>query len=567
MKDLKNKYDVAIIGGGLAGLSLALQLKTSDASLNVLIIEKRAEIAPVATHKVGESIVELGSYYLREVVGLKEYLIEKQLPKFGFRYFFAPGHLPISKKVELGAKTKRPVPSHHIDRGILENELIRLLEEKGVTIETGSVVKDADISENGHSVTFIKNNESFTTKADWLVDSSGRSSFLKRKLNLHKDIDHNINAVWFRICRKIDVDDWSADKEWQQLVPPGFRALSTNHLMGKGYWVWIIPLVSGCTSIGIVADPEFHPLEHINTFEKAAEWLKAHEPDCYFAIDQHKDEIMDFKMIRNFAYDSKSFFSAEKWAVTGEAGAFMDAFYSPGTDFIALSNSWITDLINRSKAGEDIYLPAMTYENFQRQLIDGWMLLYRNMYSHFGNTQVMILKLAWDWSTYWAVPSLLFMNKGYTDLAVIKIFSASQGIGQRFALLNKNIQKFFQDWSEKDNKVYKSQYIDLFMLDHIHLLHQAINTKYNSDELVAQLKENFKILEIFAASIMRFAFARDKGFPEDLKIDPYQVSFNNSYDEIIKYSNSAAAIDVFEKIDGDLKLLQLKYELRQNSVV
>ena len=36
--------------------------------------------------------------------------------------------------------------------------------------------------------------------------------------------------------------------------------LSTNHICGEGYWVWLIPLSSGPISIGIVADPRFHPV-------------------------------------------------------------------------------------------------------------------------------------------------------------------------------------------------------------------------------------------------------------------------------------------------------------------
>ncbi len=32
------------------------------------------------------------------------------------------------------------------------------------------------------------------------------------------------------------------------------RRLATNHYMGRGYWVWVIPLGNGETSIGVVFD-------------------------------------------------------------------------------------------------------------------------------------------------------------------------------------------------------------------------------------------------------------------------------------------------------------------------
>ena len=85
----REKHDVIILGGGLAGLTLALQLKLAKSDISVLVLEKRSENAPVASHKVGESIVELGSYYLREVLQLKEYLAEHQLKKIGFRFFLS----------------------------------------------------------------------------------------------------------------------------------------------------------------------------------------------------------------------------------------------------------------------------------------------------------------------------------------------------------------------------------------------------------------------------------------------------------------------------------------------
>ncbi len=65
------------------------------------------------------------------------------------------------------------------------------------------------------------------------------------------------------------VDDWSDDPTWQARVPTGERWMSTNHLMGKGYWVWLIPLGSGSTSIGIVADDDLHPCARINRYERA----------------------------------------------------------------------------------------------------------------------------------------------------------------------------------------------------------------------------------------------------------------------------------------------------------
>jgi hypothetical protein len=52
------------------------------------------------------------------------------------------------------------------------------------------------------------------------------------------------------------------NKEWQSYLEPGLRYLSTVHFMDSGYWLWVIPLGSKNTSIGIVADPAIIPSKH-----------------------------------------------------------------------------------------------------------------------------------------------------------------------------------------------------------------------------------------------------------------------------------------------------------------
>jgi len=279
------KYEVIIIGGGLSGMSLAIQLKRATPELSILILEKREGEMLASTYKVGEATSEIGSFYLRDILGLKSYLIDNQLPKLGFRFFLSPNHRDnIARRVEVGSKISNPFPSHHIDRSLLENELVNQLKGLGVDFIQGATVVDIHLEKEEHTIQFEKENQLFKHSGSWIVDSSGRRAFLKRKLGLEKDLNHHINAVWFRIKQNIDIDSWSDDLSWRSSSDPGRRRLCTNHLMGKGYWVWIIPLISGNTSIGIVADPTIQPIEEFNTFDKAMGWLSRHEHPQYAVI-------------------------------------------------------------------------------------------------------------------------------------------------------------------------------------------------------------------------------------------------------------------------------------------
>src|SRR5204862_7282189 len=164
----------------------------------------------------------------------------------------------------------------------------------------------------------------------WLVDASGRAGLLRRQLGLDRPSSHAANACWFRIRSRIRVDEWSSEPAWQARVPSGLRWLSTNHLMGAGYWVWLIPLGSGSTSFGIVADANLHPFSRINRFERAMDWLNEFEPQCAKAVEAHADGLEDFLALQHFAHACGRVFSPERWAMVGEAGVFTDPFYSPG---------------------------------------------------------------------------------------------------------------------------------------------------------------------------------------------------------------------------------------------
>ncbi|MBV1860187.1 MAG: NAD(P)-binding protein [Nannocystaceae bacterium] len=119
-----SQYDVVIIGAGLAGLTLAIQLRQRAPLLRVLALERGTFPVPSAAHKVGESSVEVGSHYYNEVLGLSRALTHSKIPKLGLRYFF-PGsdNTRIETRPELGQTHYHAVGSTQFDRGRQENIL------------------------------------------------------------------------------------------------------------------------------------------------------------------------------------------------------------------------------------------------------------------------------------------------------------------------------------------------------------------------------------------------------------------------------------------------------------
>jgi len=70
----QSDHDVAIIGGGVAALTLALELRRARPTTRLLIIEPHAHPVPEITHTVGESTVEIAAQYLRDRLGLADHL-------------------------------------------------------------------------------------------------------------------------------------------------------------------------------------------------------------------------------------------------------------------------------------------------------------------------------------------------------------------------------------------------------------------------------------------------------------------------------------------------------------
>lgn len=553
------QYDVVIMGGGLAGLTLSLQLKRAKPGISVLVLERRETEAATAAHKVGESTVELGTHYLREVLDLKGYLEEHELPKHGLRFFFpSETKEDIASRVELGPRLRLPVPSHQLDRGTLENYLMRHTREKGTELQLGAKVSNVDLLAGGHTVSYIKDGTEHTVTCRWVADASGRSSILKRKLQFQKPMEHHSNAVWWRLKGVIDIDTWTDNKQWQSYLEPGLRYLSTVHFMDTGYWLWVIPLGSKNTSIGIVADPAVHPFETFNTYEKAVEWMRVNEPLAYKMLVPlgEGDGLMDFKILKHYAHHTEKLYSEERWGVTGESGAFLDPLYSPGTDFISLNNSWLSDLILRDLDGEDISGRAHIYEQSHLALVNSWIPVYQDKYLLMGNTQIMVIKIFWDWATYWAVPTHLFANKAFTNLRVLKeLFVSPESLGRKFGQLNKVMQDLFLEWLPYENKIFSNRYIDPFDLGYLRKFQQDIEVQEEPEQLVKQIAKNMNILEQVAVAIFRLVSAEVNGTSPDMKVNPYTISLGKKENAMPLDTESDLAIEPDPAISKDVDVM------------
>ena len=442
---MKQKSDVIIAGGGLAGLGLAHQISESAPDLSITLLEKETFPRPKAIAKVGESTVEIGSRYLAKHLALEDHLKKDHLKKFGIRMFFGEHTEDFSGRDELGASQSFGIPTYQVDRGDLENTLHDRLKSKGVNFVEAADIRCIDLGNNAQQVMLSTEKGEHALTSKWLVDCAGRASLLKKNLNLSKKNDHKANAIWFRVDKRIEIDSWSNDVPWTlKCQPQGHRWLSTNHLVGPGYWVWIIPLASGVTSIGIVMDDEAFSQANIVDRESAERWLLLNQRKLADEIESAK--FLDFVVLNDYSYDCKKLFSDQGWAIAGEAGVFADPFYSPGSDFIGIGNSFIAQLVSDECAGRDIRFKSALYERLFKSIYENTLSLYVGQYGGFGDRKMMGLKLLWDYSYYWGVLSLLFFRNALFDIDLLRVLSPTLMQAQQ---LNQVVQAQFRARASK----------------------------------------------------------------------------------------------------------------------
>ena len=339
-------FDVGIVGGGFAGLTLARQLHRQMPALDVAVIEHRRFPVPEGIHKVGESTVEIAAHYLAHDLDLREHLRTAHLPKFGLRVF-CRGETPIRDDMaqydEIGTSAALPIPTYQLDRGRLENHLAASWRGNGELCD-GTTVRAIESARNDHRIVVrdVETGVERSMRCRYLVDASGRRAWLRRQQRLSRSVRHDHHAVWFRVAGAMDVDAWSANSAWLARCHGTPRRLSTNHFTGPGYWLWLIPLASGMTSVGLVFDPRQVSAKDVRTYPGLVRWLTRSHP--LVAARIAGSDVLDRHAIANYAIGSSRVFG-EDWATVGDAGMFTDPFYSPGGDFIAFANSYAAALI------------------------------------------------------------------------------------------------------------------------------------------------------------------------------------------------------------------------------
>lgn len=437
---MRTDYDVAIVGGGLAGCLLARQLVRSLPNVRVLLCEKSEK----RSWKVGESSVELACNYFTRRLGLTRYLYERHLPKNGLRFFFDTPERDgeLHRLSEIGSMALPYIPTFQIDRARMEADLLAMNAAAGVDVVFG---KASDL-ELGAPHRLAVDGKQVTAR--WIVDASGRAGLLAKPKRLWVEEKHEIAAVWGRFENLPDLDD-VGHPAFHARVRHTSRHLSTTHFSYPGLWIWFIPLGEGIVSVGAVMD-RAQWKDSYRKEEGFLEYLRGHG-----AVKRllEGSKLLDVMSYGQLAYGGKQWFSVEeRWGLTGEAAAFTDPLYSPGSDFIALDNDFITDLVARDlggEAGDTLARRGRLYDDFMKFRFESTMLVYRDLYSLLGSFDLWSLKWDFDIGSYynlWVEPYMLDLHLDAEWLEQqLRQSKLVLGLLRNFSALFKRVEKHLAD--------------------------------------------------------------------------------------------------------------------------
>lgn len=399
---MEERYDVVVIGGGLAGASTALLILREVPDARVLVVEREERFG----RRVGEATVEVSGFFLAHVLRLHDELSRDHLPKHGLRFWFTDDRpRSLAEMTEVGTTLVPSLPSFQLDRAVLDESVLSHAASAGARVERAARVTDVELARPESLLTIADAAGERTVRASWVVDASGRRAVLARRLGLREPLaQHPTTAVWARWDGVADMDGPTGPAA---TLPPvaASRRLCTNHVMGYGWWCWLIPLADGTTSIGVVLDERHAALpEGGSALERYERFVRAQD-GLRELVEGARPRGGDVHLRRRLAYRSKRH-AGDGWALVGDASEFLDPFYSPGLDHLSISAYATARLIVRhlrgELAGEEGLRAVREHDTrFTRSYERAYRALYEDKYEIFGDAELVAAAFHLDTSMYY----------------------------------------------------------------------------------------------------------------------------------------------------------------------
>jgi flavin-dependent dehydrogenase len=398
-------YDIVVLGGSFSGSTLSLLLRRSHPNARILVLEKSAEFS----RRVGESTSEVAGCFLTRVLGLSNYLGREHFPKHGLRLWFnEEGNQDPASCSEIGPMSQTRLPTYQLDRSQLDQHLLDLAATEGCEVVREAKVLDLHLGGAGeNTVRYCKDGEDVAVRAGWVADCSGRVSLIARQRGtMEANEAHPVHSIWVRFqnVRSLDSDAVFREAPFLRENSLVGRGSATNHLMGHGWWSWVIPLANGDVSAGVTWDERlFEPAPATTVGDRVKQTLLGH-PIGRLMFEHAVPVEGDARSLKNLAYHSTEV-CGDGWASVGDAAGFMDPLYSQGLDYCAHGAFATAKLLGQALDGTLESDDLSRHDQQFQESYDRWFhAVYENKYQYMGDADLMRAAFFLDIGCYFIGP-------------------------------------------------------------------------------------------------------------------------------------------------------------------
>jgi flavin-dependent dehydrogenase len=325
--------DVIIIGGGPAGTTAATEL--ARRGRKVQLFEKSRH----PRFHIGESLLPMNIPIFERLGVLDEVDrigVRKPAADFpadnerGFNVF------DFSKSLE-----RLPGYAYQVKREELDQILFRNAQRAGATTYENTEVVNATTSADSATV-IVRDSAGQTreVRARYLIDASGRDTFLGNRLKLKDRHARHRSAAVFAHFTGVErrEEPWTGNISIYRFRV-GF---------GQG-WIWLIPLTDGITSIGAVLLPE-HMKHRQGSLEDFLMQI-LHSVPALKARMANARLHGNLEATGNYSYECREH-TGPSWIMAGDSSAFLDPVFSSGVLLAMHGASHAAELVNRVLDGE-----------------------------------------------------------------------------------------------------------------------------------------------------------------------------------------------------------------------
>lgn len=363
MTDTHKVYDVAIIGSGIGGSTLATVLARQG--LAVIVFE--GGVHPRFT--IGESMILETSEAMR---ALAEFYDVPELAYFssenfycymgtthGVKRHFSFLHHTMGQKQDVNQSLQAVIPKlpygHevHINRQDSDYLLTSIAISYGATVLQGTQIQEIELRAEG--VDMITN-KGVQYHAQYVVDAGGMRSLLANKLEWrHRNLLAHSRTIYTHMIDVPCFNNVGPTRDAYGFPYP--LSQGTLHHIFHGGWLWIIPFnnhpaaTNPLCSVGLQLDPRIYPQRTDLTPEAEFYAFIQQFPDLQAQL-QHAHPVREWMRVDRLQYAAHHIVG-DRFTLLAHAAGFIDPLYSKGLYVTHMSIFWLADLLLKAKATSD----------------------------------------------------------------------------------------------------------------------------------------------------------------------------------------------------------------------